>query len=402
MQASGTGFGLAANQPVQLFVSYAHADRSFCLRLREQLSRLVRKGLIGVWYDRDLLPGDEWDARVKAALDEAWIVLLLISLEFLASENCAREMEIALERQKSAGVIVIPVPLTKRGWKNSGLHHLQAVPIPAVEDWRNDDEALADITTQLRNLIRRRPNTAAVSYAHFGPDAPLLVSRQSGVFGGGIGGIVGGVLAGLYIALSYRSANREAVSLPLFVATVLFVIFGGAFLGLAIHLSILWFRRLAIVNHYPAFLCNELVGALVGGVVSLGLAGVAAGALFEPYGGAVIDPEVVGPAVLGGAICIPIGILFYGVDRRRAPLLTSGLLALSIIIEGAIWYIVRPSIDLNRYCGNTGPWHCAEGGGLYLGELGLLAGFCIGLTVLLHRVFRQLKTRWRLQKSVPS
>ena len=62
MQASGTGLGLAASQPVQLFVSYAHADRSFCLRLRKQLSHLVQQRLIRVWYDRDLQPGDEWNA----------------------------------------------------------------------------------------------------------------------------------------------------------------------------------------------------------------------------------------------------------------------------------------------------------------------------------------------------
>src|SRR5580692_7956310 len=170
MQSPPASPQLSHSRPIPLFLSYAHADRTFSLRLQTELARIAGERQIEVWTDREILPGEEWEVRIRAALDQARIILLLISLEFLESKACRREMEIALERRHRAsaitGAIVVPVSLTTRGWERCKLHHLQGVPRPPVQDWNNDDEALADITSQIRNLIQYGPTANPPSYAH--------------------------------------------------------------------------------------------------------------------------------------------------------------------------------------------------------------------------------------------
>ncbi len=57
-------------EPVQVFVSYAHEDEPYLQQLRRQLKVLERRGLIDVWSDYDLQPGEQCRSvrrRVAAA-----------------------------------------------------------------------------------------------------------------------------------------------------------------------------------------------------------------------------------------------------------------------------------------------------------------------------------------------
>ena len=406
MQDSRDATEVHTNLTTQFFLGYAHADRTFCLRLEEELSRIASRKAICVWSDRELVPGDDWEQEVRKALDRARIILLLISLEFLASEQCNQETKIALERRRASdsNVRVIPVPLTRRGWERCEIRNLQAVPALPVEEWNNDDEALADISRQLKTVCDPPRKPPARLLARLGSDRPLLVSLNSGVFGGAIGG----TLAGGLIARGYNLTDPPNVSALLMFMIVVFVAVGGTLLGLTVHWSILRFRRLAIRQHLPGIFFNELFGGCIGGAVSFGLTGFAAGALFQPRGSFVIDPALVVSSAVGGAILIPFFILFYDFKGLlfdfkglRSAISTFALLTLSVVIEFVVWYMVQPAIDLDRYCGESGGlWACARAGSVYLAGLGILLGFCIGLTLLLHRLFRQMRTSWIIQSSV--
>ena len=95
-----------------IFVSYAHADTKWLNELTPQLHGLKLHAKIDVYDDRRLLGGDDWDAEVKAALDRADIVLLLVTANFIGSEYIHRvELPKALGRRKADGAIVVPVLL---------------------------------------------------------------------------------------------------------------------------------------------------------------------------------------------------------------------------------------------------------------------------------------------------
>lgn len=95
-------------QSVKLFISYAKDNRQqWLLPVRQHLLGLQRVGLIELWEDSRIEPGESWDETIVAALEAADIIILLVSSAFTASEYCHREMTRALEKRKQGTVEVL-------------------------------------------------------------------------------------------------------------------------------------------------------------------------------------------------------------------------------------------------------------------------------------------------------
>src|SRR5947209_7093010 len=102
----------SSSSPVEVFYSYAHKDESFRVKLETHLSLLRRQGLISTWHDRHILPGADWAQAIDTHLEQASVILLLISADFLASDYCyGLEMTRALERDQAKEARVIPIVL---------------------------------------------------------------------------------------------------------------------------------------------------------------------------------------------------------------------------------------------------------------------------------------------------
>ena len=88
----------------------AHKDE----RLREEqldthLKLLVRTSDLDVWHDRGIVPGEKWEGRINENLQRADIVLLLLSPDFIASDYCDKEMEVAMQREAAGQAQVVPI-----------------------------------------------------------------------------------------------------------------------------------------------------------------------------------------------------------------------------------------------------------------------------------------------------
>ncbi len=73
---------------IEVFCCYAHEDERLLDELKKHISPLQRRQLINVWHDRDISAGTEWKQKIARRLDEAHIILLLISPDFIHSEYC--------------------------------------------------------------------------------------------------------------------------------------------------------------------------------------------------------------------------------------------------------------------------------------------------------------------------
>jgi nucleotide-binding universal stress UspA family protein len=62
-----------------VFISYAHADAAWRERLQTHLAPLAQRGLIDVWDDTRIQPGEPWQAAIAAAIDRAAVAVLLVS-----------------------------------------------------------------------------------------------------------------------------------------------------------------------------------------------------------------------------------------------------------------------------------------------------------------------------------
>lgn len=139
-----------------VFVSYAHEDEAMRSKLSDHLGGLRHGRFIKDWSDGQIVPGQEWGPEIIRRLEEADIVLLLVTSSFLGSEFIGRvELARALERHRRGAAIVIPVILKPADWQSAGLAGLQALPKngKAVSTWSDHDAAYLDIAKGLRRAI---------------------------------------------------------------------------------------------------------------------------------------------------------------------------------------------------------------------------------------------------------
>src|ERR1700719_448456 len=102
---------------VTVLLCYAHEDERMARKLKKHLSALAHNGLIAVWEYGNISPGTEWEQEIDKHLDEAQMILLLISDSFLASHYCySVEMQRAIERHERKEARVIPVILRPALW----------------------------------------------------------------------------------------------------------------------------------------------------------------------------------------------------------------------------------------------------------------------------------------------
>src|SRR5438309_652241 len=96
------------HMPLDVFISYSPKDRELQSKLAIALSNLRNLKLIRDWQDEDISPGSEWKKQILAHLDQAHIILLLISPDFMASEFCySIEMQHAIARHDNNQARVI-------------------------------------------------------------------------------------------------------------------------------------------------------------------------------------------------------------------------------------------------------------------------------------------------------
>jgi hypothetical protein len=131
-------------QGIRLFFSYSHQDEALRDELAKHLSLLERDGVLRSWHDRQIVPGSEWAGHIDQHLEQAQIILLLISADFLVSDYCYdRELNRAMERHEAGEAVVVPVMLRSVDWQGARFMTLQALPKNAVPvtTWSNQDEA---------------------------------------------------------------------------------------------------------------------------------------------------------------------------------------------------------------------------------------------------------------------
>lgn len=126
--------------------------------LETHLSCLKRQGLIRPWRDRAIEAGVEWAEDIKAHLESAQIILLLISPDFMASDYCYDiEMKRAIERHQEGTAKVIPIILRPVDWQGTPFSKLQSLPTDgrAITVSSDLDTAFFEVARGIRQAIAK-------------------------------------------------------------------------------------------------------------------------------------------------------------------------------------------------------------------------------------------------------
>lgn len=143
-------------EKINIFISYSHEDESYKDKLEKHLSILKRNKIIETWHDRKIIPGEDWDKKIMEELENAHIILLLVSVDFLSSNYCYDiEIKRAVERHDKGEAILIPVMLRKCDWNDTSFSKIQALPKNAkpVKNFDDEDEAFYSIAEGIKLAI---------------------------------------------------------------------------------------------------------------------------------------------------------------------------------------------------------------------------------------------------------
>src|SRR5262249_1413235 len=141
-------------------ISYAHEDEGLKRVLVSHLSSLNRQGLIEIWEDRKIFPGNNVHDEIRTNLDLVEIIVLLVSADFLASEYCyGVELRRAIDRHRSGDARVIPVIVRPVDWSGTPFSDIAALPIDGkpVSTFEHADEAWLGIAQGIRRIVETIP-----------------------------------------------------------------------------------------------------------------------------------------------------------------------------------------------------------------------------------------------------
>jgi hypothetical protein len=151
---------------INLFFSYSHKDLDLRNELEKHLAILIRQQIIDSWHDRRIEAGQVIDHAISTHLQQADIILLLVSSDFLASDYCYDiEMKEAMKRHETKETVVIPVILRPCDWHDTLFGKLLATPTDGkpVTQFANLDEAFLDITRAIKRVAKSLTNKATPS-----------------------------------------------------------------------------------------------------------------------------------------------------------------------------------------------------------------------------------------------
>jgi hypothetical protein len=145
-------------EPLRVFISYRHADHGILDAIRDHLGWLENDARIRIFDDQAIVAGEDWDARIKAELDAADVIILVVTAKFMRSKYCTKvELKNALQRRSKKGTLIIPIIAETCDWVAMPISALAALPkdkannLKPLNKWGRDrDVALTQIAQHVR------------------------------------------------------------------------------------------------------------------------------------------------------------------------------------------------------------------------------------------------------------
>lgn len=112
------------------------------------------------WFDRNLVPGDEFERVIKDEIDQADLVILLVSPGFMASDFIEKvELPRIIQRGENDQLVVIPVLLEPTDWQDlpflSVRQMLPGQPTPLI-DYTESEKQWSHARKEILDGIKRQ------------------------------------------------------------------------------------------------------------------------------------------------------------------------------------------------------------------------------------------------------
>lgn len=149
---------MSENSKLTLFISYSHNDESLIKEFIKHLAPLENNGTVNKWYDRKIIAGQDFQNTIDNNLDNADVICLLISSNFLSSTSCLKEKNKAIELYRKKGVSVLPIILSDCGWlDDQELSPLLALPTDGkpISNFSDANKGWKDVYDGLKLVLQQ-------------------------------------------------------------------------------------------------------------------------------------------------------------------------------------------------------------------------------------------------------
>jgi hypothetical protein len=207
---------------IKVFLSYSHEDEALRAELHKHLGALRHGKIIETWSDHQVPIGSNWDEQISGKLEEADLILLLVSASFLDSQYCSvKEMQRAIERHNRREAIVVPILLRPCHWKPAPFAGIQGLPkslVPVTKAPEHErDEVWAEIAEGIHqaaiacNEFRR--GGATKSEARSASYPSITIASIRAVDEAEIHGIIKNFKKGQRVGIKWPNSSDQLISL---------------------------------------------------------------------------------------------------------------------------------------------------------------------------------------------
>lgn len=150
-----------SNRTLSVFISYASQDNDYLKNLEAHLSELQRSKIIEYWHNGKLLPGESATIS-KTRLEQSDLIIILLSADYLASEELHKELERAVNCKKNKKTRLLPIMVRHVDLYNTVISSIQVLPrddtgVRPVSAWAHRDEAWVRTYRELRQILELPP-----------------------------------------------------------------------------------------------------------------------------------------------------------------------------------------------------------------------------------------------------
>jgi hypothetical protein len=145
---------------MNIFIIYARKDKEALDELRAHLKSTEATSKLNIWYDGEILPGQDWNEEIQTRLESANISLLLISKDFFNSDYIEKE-ELAhvIVRHENNHCVIIPIIVKDCVWEDHfSISKFQVLPNNATpvysNKWHDSDEAWTDVVRGIKTIVK--------------------------------------------------------------------------------------------------------------------------------------------------------------------------------------------------------------------------------------------------------
>ncbi|MFM9950766.1 MAG: SIR2 family protein [Saprospiraceae bacterium] len=143
--------------PVRAVYLYDSADEPIKILLDKHLAVLKRDAVIHTWDESMIYAGEVADEQISRQLNQANLILLLVSSDFLASDKLYEaQLHQALQRNREGKAYIIPILVRECAWEGAVFSKSKFI-LPrnkkSIASWEDKDAACRNVVLELEKYI---------------------------------------------------------------------------------------------------------------------------------------------------------------------------------------------------------------------------------------------------------